>query len=98
MFKKKDSKFLSKKVDKITSLFTKTIEKLQEKALEADELRTKTIEKIEIMEKSPIVILSWQNMITERQSYVYDLKNNLRLRKKVKLVLTVTLQNMFSLE
>ena len=30
------------------------------------------------MEKSPIVILSWQNMITERQSYVYDLKNNLR--------------------
>ena len=51
MFKKKDSKFLSKKVDKVTSLFTKTIEKLQEKALEADELRTKTIEKIEIMEK-----------------------------------------------
>lgn len=30
------------------------------------------------MEKSPIVISSWQNMITKRQSYVYDLKNNLR--------------------
>lgn len=50
-FKKKDLKFLSKKVDKITRLFTKTVEKLQEKALEAEELRTQTIAKIEIMEK-----------------------------------------------
>lgn len=30
------------------------------------------------MEKSPIVIMGWQNMIAKRQSYVYDLKNNLR--------------------
>lgn len=51
MFKRKGSKFLSKKVDKITNLFTKTINQLQEKAIEADEIRTKTLEKIELMEK-----------------------------------------------
>lgn len=48
---KRHSKNLSKKVDKLVLLFTTMVEKLLERAREADEIRNKTIEKIEILEQ-----------------------------------------------